>query len=392
MNLPEALERAASELPSDADMIRPANGDPIQLLDSLDEAGAVRVLAWLLEHDLDAGEELALAWSEDDRGLAPLQNVDERSLPKPGRKILRKIMHRLRSGGVELAANAPNVPRVSRLPEISEELDGAYATLLDSRGSYLIYLVERHPSSGARLFQIALDEPRGVIDFQVYSAGRSKLRRFLRELTASGSGRAVPVEPDRARALIARVADSHPSDRSLPRNFSEWRRKILADAAEGTPGDLAREKLGSGSGDDGVARVVTRLEAGVLGPWPPGAAQLGAVEEKLESRLGKIDELSGAEREDEIEAALGEAAEAVFTQIHALHTARRFEENAYVLLKSEREDEAADCLAAASTLREGASADGPIARAMTRLCFTPLLKRLTTTHEEAGAPKPGTDS
>ena len=87
----------------------------------------------------------------------------------------------------------------------------------------------------------------------------------------------MPVEPDRARALIERIADSHPSDRSLPRNFSEWRRKLLADPAEGTPGDLAREKLGSGSGDDGVARVVTRLEAGVLGPWPPGAAQLGAV-------------------------------------------------------------------------------------------------------------------
>jgi hypothetical protein len=392
MSLADSLENAASSLPETADAIRPANGDPIQLLDSLDEAGAVRVLVWLLEHDLDSGEELALTWSEDDRGLAPLQTIDERSLPKPGRKILRKIKHRLRSGGVELEAKAPSAPKVSRLPEISEELDGAYASLVDARGSYLIYLVERHPSSGARLFQIVLDELRGVVDFQVYSAGRSKLRRFLRELTAGRSGGAVPVEPDRARALIERIADGHPSDRSLPRNFSEWRRKLVADAAEGTPGAEAREKLGSGSGDDGVARVVTRLEAGVLGPWPPAAVLLGAVEEKLEARLGKIDELSGADRRDEIEAAFGEAAEALFTPVHALHTAQRFEENAYVLWKSEREDEAADCLAAATNFREGASADNPVARAMTRLSYAPLLERMTMTDEDAGDSEPGSDS
>jgi hypothetical protein len=392
MNLPEALERAATELSSDADSIRPANGDPIQLLESLDEAGAIRVLAWLLEHDLDAGEELALTWSEDDRGLAPLQNIDERSLPKSGRKILRKIMHRLRSGGIELEEKAPSAPVVSRLPEISEELDGAYATLVDSRGSYLIYLVERHPSSGARLFQVVLDELRGVLDFKVYSAGRSKLRRFLRDLTAGGAGTAVPAESDRVRALIGRIADGHPADRSLPRSFSEWRRKLLTGAADESPGSAAREALGSGSGEEGVAKVVARLEAGVLGPWPPAAGTLGVVEEKLESRLDKIGELTGSDREEEIEGALGEAGDALFTETHSIHTARRFEENAYVLWRSGREDEAVDCLAAASSLREEGGADGSIARAMTRLCYASLLERLTTKEEEAGSSQPGAES
>ena len=35
VGLPEALERAASALPAEADAIRPANGDPAQLLDLL---------------------------------------------------------------------------------------------------------------------------------------------------------------------------------------------------------------------------------------------------------------------------------------------------------------------------------------------------------------------
>ena len=36
VGLPEALERAASALEADADAIRPANGDPFQLLGLLD--------------------------------------------------------------------------------------------------------------------------------------------------------------------------------------------------------------------------------------------------------------------------------------------------------------------------------------------------------------------
>ncbi len=47
MSLPDALERAASELASDAEAIRPANGDPARLLELLDPEAAARVLAWL---------------------------------------------------------------------------------------------------------------------------------------------------------------------------------------------------------------------------------------------------------------------------------------------------------------------------------------------------------
>ena len=43
MSLAEALERAATALPDDADAICPANGDPLVLLDRLDDESAVRV-------------------------------------------------------------------------------------------------------------------------------------------------------------------------------------------------------------------------------------------------------------------------------------------------------------------------------------------------------------
>ena len=48
MSLATALERAAEALPSEADVIRPANGDPDRLLAGLSAEGAVRVLVSLL--------------------------------------------------------------------------------------------------------------------------------------------------------------------------------------------------------------------------------------------------------------------------------------------------------------------------------------------------------
>ena len=102
VGLPEALERAASVLQKDADAIRPANGDPVALLHALGDAAAADVLTWLLENEPAAGSELAEAWAEEpDRGLQTILGIDPASLPKGARKGLRRVLHRLRSRGVE---------------------------------------------------------------------------------------------------------------------------------------------------------------------------------------------------------------------------------------------------------------------------------------------------
>ena len=116
VGLPEALERAASALPRHADAIRPANGDPVQLQALLGEEAAVRVLAWLLAHETLAGAELADAWAEDpDQGAATVLRIDDARLPKPARKALRRVHHRLRSRGLSVPETKP-AERVSTLP------------------------------------------------------------------------------------------------------------------------------------------------------------------------------------------------------------------------------------------------------------------------------------
>ena len=123
MSLAQRLEEAASALPAEADAIRPANGDPFVLLDALDAEGAARVLAWLLAHAPDEGEELADAWLHEPPAAEILGCIDAKALPKAGRKVVRRLLHRAKSAGLEVASAAPKAEaRVGRLAKIEETI------------------------------------------------------------------------------------------------------------------------------------------------------------------------------------------------------------------------------------------------------------------------------
>lgn len=386
MSLPEALERAAQALPDQADAIRPANGDPDQLLSTLDDAGSAAVLQWLLANEPDAGEELLAAWCEDERGIARVKQVDLAGLPKAGKKIVRRAHHRLRTRGVDVSRAKSAEPVVAKLSDVDDELEGAYMTPVDPRGSQLIFIVEANPGGGARLFQVQLDERRGLVEFDVYTTGRSRTRSFLRKLTdatPSGASGAVEVDASIARGVIARIAAAHPADRPFPRAFSEWRRKLETGAGDTAPGEAAREMLGDAADDAPLERVAARVEQTEVGPWPPGTQRLTEVSASLGAAVDAVIEMHGEARERALEAAVDEATRALFDGAHARHTAARFEASAYVSALSGREDEARDCLAAAVAFGEGDAAHNPIARKMTELFTASILKRAEIKDPEA---------
>ena len=189
VGLPEALERAASALPEHADAIRPANGDPLQLQQLLGSSGSVQVLSWLLCNESDAGAELVGWWVEDSvSGAELLQQIDATGFPKPAQKVLRRALHQLRSRGVSVSAALP-APVIAKLPSIEDDIDAALVTPIDPRGARAVYLTMKHPSGGVRLFEVMIDDERGVLEFEVYNAGRSKVRGFLRSLSTAEAQR-----------------------------------------------------------------------------------------------------------------------------------------------------------------------------------------------------------
>ena len=382
MSLSEALEAAASALAGDAEAIRPANGDPVRLLSSLDPDAAARVLGWILAHRPDEGVELADAWVAEPAGEEILLALDDGSLPKAGRKVLRRVRHRLRSRGVEVAEKAPE-PMVSSLPPIEDELSGGYVSPIDPSGTRIVYLLEANPSGGARLFEVVIDDRLGVVDCQVYSSGRSKVRQFLREVTGRAHFAAAEAPPDSVRALIARAVAVQAADRSLPQGFSDWRAR-LTDVQKDTPtpGELVRQALGDDPAASDLQPAVELVKQGRVGPWPPSQDALKGLAERLEDTVSSPLIVSGATRREQIDAVIREFLEETYTEAGAAREAHRFREAAYVFWKRGDEEAARTCLAAALAFESSPIGENPVARAMLEIPLAPVLEKIDQEGEE----------
>ncbi len=361
MSLAESLESAAEALPDQADQIRPANGDPFQLLELLNPSDGGRVLAWLFGHDPDSAAELATAWLEDDAGAVLVLETPLEGLPKTGRKALRRLIHQARSRGVTSVVSADTKPKVSRLPDLNEKISTGHVSPYDPRGGRLVYLVESSPSGGARVFEALLDGDRGIVDFQVYRAGRRQVGAFIRDLKQRSRFPAVDADPDSVRALIGRRLAAHPADRPLPKTFSEWRGKLGLPGDEGrTPGDEVRSQLGAQSEAAALDALAAEVVEGRLGPWPPGPSALEKAVALLRDEFGGPEADPSARKaraQDEVRS-LFQTSEA------AAANAERFEETAYLYWRDGREDLASACLSTADGLRGEEVEGGPVLDAL----------------------------
>ncbi len=372
MSLADALEAAAGALPAEADAIRPANGDAARLLATLSSEGALRVAAWLIAERSADAEELAQVWCEEPAGQAALLAVDEAALPKEGRKLLRRLRHRLRTRGVATPEPAP-APTVARLPGLSEELTGAFVTGFDPMGARQVWWLEPQPGGGTRLFECVIDDARGVLAFEVYSPTRSDLRRFLKNLAANSGFPAYAIEVATAKALVLRAAQRQAGERSAPKRWVEWRGRLGATDTARLPGALAQEALGSSVAREALDAAAQLVATERIGPWPPLRAVLTPVVERLESALESPLVVSAATRREQVARLVEEAAGEIFSGAAAAVASHRFREAAFGFWRSADEEAARACLTAAAAFEREPTGDNPVARAFVELWLRPLL-------------------
>ena len=385
IGLPEALERAAAALPGDADEIRPANGDPFALLSLLDPEALQRVLEWLLANEPLAGSELVGAWADAGGDAAALlTRIDGAGFPKQARKALRRAHHRMRSRGESIPVRVQQ-PIVATLPKVVDEIAISLVSGLDPRGTRMAYIVESDPSGGARLFAAAIDEDRGVRELEIFSAGRSKIKAFIRDCTQREDYPAVEAPVDAVRALIARSAAKQPADQPAPRTFAEWRTHI-AEPAEGasTPGELARAALVADDAAEigDVGRALALLRDQSIGPWPPSNDRLSEIVQRLGEVAEGVVVVSAAAKQEQLDQTLDEAVDQVFEPGFAGSTANRFEETAYIFWRQKTLEDARACLAAAKAFRGAKAEYRELGRAMLEVVLAPALKSIEQQSEK----------
>jgi hypothetical protein len=387
MSLPESFERAATNLADLADQIRPANGDPHRLLEELKPQQASEVLVWILANEPDSAEELVEAWGEWEKGGEVLLSLtdavlSDRGVSKAGRKILRRAHHRLRSRGIAVKTDVEPSVSTRRPIAVEDPFEAAFLSSPDFRGARVGYLANRHPAGGARLFEVRFDEARGIIDFKVYNAGRSKVRGFLRSLSSAQAHRLFDVSRTALCALVRRASLAQPFDRPLPSGFMEWRGRVFPESLDGesTPGGLIRAELADiAKSETAVEEVVALIMDGSVGPWPPASSWVSEWMDK-----GR-DEVAGLES-DARESAITDWRDAVAAALVETDDrellARHLEELAWVHRQTHGPAEAASLIAAADALVSDDAAHLRIAGARVDSLFAPFLGELRIADDE----------
>lgn len=368
MSLASALEGAADAFPEFADGIRPANGDPVRLLGNLDRASSIEILGWLLKEDPNAGEELIETWMDEADGLAVITELSPTGLSKMARKVIRKAQHSLRSRGISLPKTEPEA-KVATLPNLEESFNTAAVTPIDPEGTRLLFVVEENPSGGLRLFEVTVSEERGVLGVRVYSAGRSKIRNFLRSLKTGAVA-----EVGLVKALIARAMKRHPEDRPLPASLSEWRGHLIDAESQDAP--TPAETVAQAIGDPGELDsdfVIDLAKRGEVGPWPPDMKRLEAVAQRIKDKLDGPIVLNEKQRLDQIRIILDECLEEFFAGAKGTEMANRYKEAAYIHWRQGNEKVAKACLAASQAFLETPPASNVIARYLVEMPLSSVL-------------------
>lgn len=377
MSLAGALEAAASALPQYADLIRPANGDALRVLEGASPEAAQRMLAWMLSERTEDADELIFEWAADERGRAALLALREEQLAKPGRKALRRWVHRLRTQGVAVPEKAAPAPLVVTLAKVEEEISGAYLSSIDPSGIRMAYFLEPHPSGGARVFEVVFDDARGIVGFRVLQAARGNARRFLKELANENRAGSLELPVDSVRAAVAFAAQRQLKDRPAPRGFAEWRARVAGASADAKlPGELAEAALGGGVGADDLRACVKLVEDGRVGPWPAPRDEIAALALQVRTDLGSPLVVSEATRRERIESRLSAALGELFGAEAAAIAAHRFRESAYAFWRAGDEPAARACLAAAREFAKSAPGDNPVARALLERPLRPVFDAL----------------
>ncbi|HEU4429973.1 MAG TPA: hypothetical protein VFT98_14520, partial [Myxococcota bacterium] len=350
---------------------------------------AQRVLAWMLSERPDDADELVAEWLGEERGQAALLGLREEQLTKPGRKGLRRWLHRLRSAGAPVPKPAPPAPAVAKLARVEEEIRGAYLSAIDPAGLRMAYFLEPHPNGGARVFEVVFDDARGISGFRVLQAARGNARRFLEDLAAESNAGAAELDPDSVRAAVAFAAQRQPKDRPAPRGFAEWRAHV-AGAAPGAklPGEIAEAALGASVSREDLSAAAKLVAEGKLGPWPPPRERVLPILERVRADLASPLVVSGATKAGRMEDRLTESLAEVYDADAAAVAAHRCRESAFSFWRSGDEPASRACLAAAREFASAKPADNPVARALLERVLRPAFDALLREAEGAGAPAP----
>jgi hypothetical protein len=310
----------------------------------------------LLGKDLQFVGELAeLLVTIPDRITAGLlQRMYEITPEKKVRKRIKRSIYRLKGRGVSIDEMRSDKERSILRPLQAEAKEG-FGSGIDYLGQRLLLLVIPHPGRGLTVMHGIISDLRGLVDFSHEEMARKEFRNFFQEVRVKNPIPIVEMEPSYVAFLLAQADQRNAEKRgTFYQEYLHAKGEINGIKKDyGKPlvysylqaEEIIRDDRMLGKGGD-------LLRADVFSSWRIEEDQIQPYVDEISGAEESKIVLNSGQKEARIQGIYQKALTELFSGDRKFLYQRRLEEEAYVLFKLGREEEAKISLSVAIDLEK----------------------------------------
>jgi hypothetical protein len=153
-----------------------------------------------------------------------LEYIYKKTKRKDIAKITKKSVHLLKQKGVEVAFNLSKEKEESVLKKISLPEPRAFISTIDPEGYRLIFLVKPITTYETKIFNIMINDIKGVHNIEVINSFRKEAQLFIEKILSEEKAEFLETQPDNAAFLIEEaIKISEEQGKVLSANILQWR-------------------------------------------------------------------------------------------------------------------------------------------------------------------------
>ena len=281
-----------------------------------------------------------------------LKNTKDKNL----RRLLKRHLFQMKSRGLEVVIPETEESEPLKIVNLEPSQATVYISGIDYVGDRLIFLSKSVLRWGVLFFQITLSDQDGIKNFSAFDLKRKEIKNFLKKISEDGVVQFIEITPEYGYFLIDEAYQINlQKGIPLPEQFNHW--KVEIDDLRGSVTEpiiyscISRDTIHEATLNAAQNQYHSLFEREEFKSWFLEPRLVWGYLEKLrvidESPL-VLDPLHVEQRR---EAIFSEAVQKIFDEDFRRIYQRRLEETAYMLFRTNKEEEAKCALCAAWDLK-----------------------------------------
>ena len=281
-----------------------------------------------------------------------LKNTKDKNL----RRLLKRHLFQMKSRGLEVVIPETEESEPLKIVNLEPSQATVYISGIDYVGDRLIFLSKSVLRWGVLFFQITLSDQDGIKNFSAFDLKRKEIKNFLKKISEDGVVQFIEITPEYGYFLIDEAYQINlQKGIPLPEQFNHW--KVEIDDLRGSVTEpiiyscMSHDTIHEATLNAAPDQYHSLFEREEFKSWFLEPRLVWGYLEKLrvidESPL-VLDPLHVEQRR---EAIFSEAVQKIFDEDFRRIYQRRLEETAYMLFRTNKEEEAKCALCAAWDLK-----------------------------------------